>query len=275
MSRLGRGLEGVKPLAFCGRERILLLSLVPALVGVVATVVLAAGAVAARALTAVAGAVAAAFGSLIVVVAGFPYLALLILFVFGSVLATRYHMDEKRRRNVQEGTHGERGVANVVAHIIVPTGLAVTALAVPPLIPLPTLALLYSSALAFGASDTFASEFGVLAGRARSILSFRSVEPGTNGGISGLGEALALVGALTTAVLGWAVFALFGPAVPDVVRYLVVVTVAGFLGCQVDSVLGETLENRHLLTKHSTNLLGMLSAVAIAAAIVFAVGGVG
>jgi uncharacterized protein (TIGR00297 family) len=249
------------------------LSLVPAVVGVVATVLLATTAVAARALTLAAGLVAAAFGSLIVIVVGFPYLALLVLFVFGSVLATRYRMEEKRQRNVQEGTHGERGVANVVAHIVVPAALAVTALGTVPLLPGPTLALLYTSALAFGASDTFASEFGVLAGHARAILSFKPVEPGTNGGISGRGEVFAVVGAGTTAAIGWGLFTLFGPSITFVLRFLLIASVAGFLGCQVDSVLGETLENQGFLTKHTTNLFGMLASVGLAAGLWFATGG--
>lgn len=250
-----------------------MLSLVPAVVAVVTTAILAAGAVVARALTAWAGVVAAAFGSVIVVVAGYPYLALLILFVVGSVLATRFRMEEKQRRHVQEGTHGERGVANVVAHIVVPTALAVTALGTPPVLPASSLAVLYTSALAFGASDTFASEFGVLAGTARSILSFRHVEPGTNGGVSGLGEAFALVGAGTTALFAWGLFSLYGTPISDVPRFFLASIVAGFLGCQVDSVLGETLENRGYLTKHSTNFLGMLAAVGLAAALVLGTGG--
>jgi len=249
------------------------LSLVPAAIGVAATILLASGAVATRALTRRAGAVAAVFGSVIVVFAGFPYLILLILFVFGSVLATRYQMEEKRRKNVQEGTAGERGVANVVAHSVIPVVIAVVVGWGSSGIPAATLALLYVSALAFGASDTFASEFGVLAGRARSILSFRPVEPGTNGGVSGRGEAFALAGAATTAVLAVGLFALFGPSFPSVIRLLVVVIVAGFLGCQVDSVLGEALENRGFLTKHTTNLLGMLSSVGLAAALWTLLGG--
>jgi len=249
------------------------LSLVPAAVGVATTFVLTAGAVRAQALTPSGGAVAGVFGSVIVVVAGFPFLALLILFVVGSVLATRYRMDEKRRRNVQEGNHGERGVSNVVAHIVIPTALAVTALGSPPLLPLSTLALLYASALAFGASDTFASEFGVLAGRARSILSYRPVEPGTNGGISGMGEVFALVGSATTALAAFGLFLLFGPGLPGTALFLLTATGAGFVGCQIDSVLGATLENSGHLTKHSTNFLGMLASVAIAAAVLVAAGG--
>jgi len=249
------------------------LSLVPAVLGVASTAVLALTAVALRALTLRAGLVAAVLGSVIVVIAGFAYLALLVLFVLGSTLATRYRLEEKSRRHVQEGTHGERGVANVVAHIVVPVALALTALSSPSLLRESTRELLYASALAFGASDTFASEFGVLAGRARSILGGRPVVPGTNGGVSGIGELFALIGAAVTAGAAVGLFALFGavPAAP--IGFALVVTLAGFLSCQVDSVLGQTLENSGHLSKHSTNLLGMLSSVAIAAAIVAAFGG--
>ncbi len=250
-----------------------MLALVPALVGVVATALLSTVAVVARALTPTAGLVAAIFGALIVVVAGFPYLLLLILFVVGSVLATRYRLAEKRERHVQEGAHGERGVSNVVAHIVIPTALALTALGSPSVLSGPTRAVLYASALAFGASDTFASEFGVLSRTPRSILRFRPVEPGTNGGVSVLGEVYAFLGAVLTAVMGLALFVVFGLVPPQPIAFVLVVTAAGFLGCQIDSVLGETLENRGRLSKHSTNFLGMLSAVAIAALAILALAG--
>ncbi len=236
--------------------------------GVVITVALAVAAVAARALTPLAGIVAAAFGAAIVVLVGYPYLALLILFVVGSVLATRFRIEEKREKHVQEGTAGERGVSNVVAHIVLPTALAVGGGLSPPLISMPELTILYASALAFGAADTFASELGVLAGQARSILTGRSVPPGTNGGVSAAGEGWGFVGAVVTAAVGLGLFRLFGTPIPNVALFLGTVTAAGFLGCQVDSVLGETLENRGYLTKGSTNFLGMLSAVVIAAAVV-------
>lgn len=250
-----------------------MLPLVPAIVGVVVTLLLAIGAVLGHALTPWAGAVAAVFGSAIVVFAGFPYLALLILFVVASTLATRYRFEEKQKSQLQEGRAGERGVSNVIAHILIPTGLAVAGGGTSSLLPAPTLAVLYTSALAFGASDTFASEFGVLAGKARAILTFRPVPPGTNGGISGLGEVAAFGGAVTTAAVGLALFAGFGPVPTMVVGFFVAVVASGFLGCQVDSVLGETLENRGWLTKGTTNFLGMLSSVLIAAALFRAAGG--
>ncbi len=251
-----------------------MLPLLLALFGVAVTVALAAAAVAAKALTASGGAVAAAFGIVIVVFAGFPYLALLILFVVASTLATRFRFEEKQRRKVQEGVHGERGISNVVAHIVIPTGLAIAGgLPTPLLAPTP-LAVLYTSALAFGAADTFASEFGVLAGRARSILTFRPVPAGTNGGISGRGEAWALVGAFATTLVGLGLFVLLRPPGPPAALLVLGGGIAGFLGCQIDSVLGETLENRGLLTKGSTNFLGMLASVALAAAFLLLVGSV-
>lgn len=240
----------------------MLLSLLPAIVASLVTIALALGAILARALTFAAGTVAAAFGIVIVVTAGYPFLALLILFVVASVLATQYRITEKRRKNLQEGSAGERGVSNVLAHILVPTGLAVWMAAQPSYFAEGS--VLFASALAFGASDTFASELGVLSGTARSILTLRPVTPGTNGGVSLPGHAWAFTGAFTTAVVSAGLFWAF--ATPTIVWEAVVAiaTGAGFLACQVDSLLGETLENRGYLTKGSTNFLAMLSSVALA-----------
>lgn len=250
----------------------MVLSLAYAGLGVALTLLLAAGAIYAEALTFWAGTVAAAFGSIIVVIAGFPFLALLVLFVVASVLATRYALEEKTRRRVQEGTRGERGVDNVLAHIVVPTVLAVATLWHGPLAE-SDLTVLYAAAIAFGSADTFASEFGVLQGGAVSILTLRPVAPGVNGGVSRLGTLWAAVGALLTAVFGLALFQIFGVGVGSIARWIAVVALAGFLGCHVDSVLGETLENRGFLTKGGTNFLGMVATVGIALALLAALGG--
>ncbi|MCI4323356.1 MAG: DUF92 domain-containing protein [Thermoplasmata archaeon] len=239
---------------------------VTVLIGIAATAALSGVAIGSGALTLRAGLLAAAFGIVIVSLGGFPYLALMALFVLAGVLATRYGLEEKRRRNVQEGTAGERGVSNVVAHVVLPTALVVIASAAPTWLSGSETAFLYTSALAFGAADTFASEFGVLSGRARSILTGRPVTAGTNGGVSLLGEFWAIIGAAVTAVVGFGLFLLFHAPVHSSAGFLVGVIVAGFAGCQIDSVLGEVLENRGYLTKGSTNFLGMLSSIAFAAA---------
>ncbi|MCI4368663.1 MAG: DUF92 domain-containing protein [Thermoplasmata archaeon] len=249
-----------------------MLQLLYAATGVVVTGLLAGGAVASGALTRPAGVVAALFGVVIVLVAGFAYLALLVLFVVASVLATRYRFDVKATAHVQEGVHGERGVSNVLAHILVPCGLVLLAHFGPWQFHGAILAPLYASALSFGAADTFASEFGVLAGNARSIISGGPVTAGTNGGVSAVGEAWAVVGALTTAVVGLVLLRSLGSPYGSATLFLFTVAIAGFLGCQVDSVLGETLENRGVLTKGGTNLLSMVATVGIAA-VLLALGG--
>ncbi|HEY6238034.1 MAG TPA: DUF92 domain-containing protein, partial [Thermoplasmata archaeon] len=125
----------------------MVLSLLPAALGVGFTVVLAVAAIASRALTPAAGAVAAGFGAVVVVLGGFPFLALFVLFVVASVLATRYGFEEKRRLHVHEGTEGERGVSNVLAHAVLPTGLVVLGAVDPAALPAATLAVLYTAAL--------------------------------------------------------------------------------------------------------------------------------
>ncbi len=250
----------------------MVLPLLPALLGVALTGALAAAAVLAGALTRTAGATAAAFGIVVVVIGGFAFLALLVLFVVASVLATRYGFEEKRRRNVHEGTAGERGVSNVMAHIIIPTALVLLAWISPSWLPVRSATVLYTAALAFGAADTFASEFGVLAGAARSILTFRPVTAGTNGGVSALGEAWAFVGSVSTAGIGTGLFYVFRTPIVPPLAILGIAAVSGFIGCQLDSVLGETLENRGLLTKGSTNFLAMLLSVVVAMGLLLALG---
>lgn len=247
-----------------------MLDLLFAAAGSLVTVALAAAAAAARALTPSAAAVAGVFGVAIVSFAGFGFLALLVVFVLVSSLATRFRFEEKRRRQVQEGTAGERGVSNVIAHIILPTAVAVGAGL--SWISASSAAVLFGAALSFALADTLASEFGVLSGSARSILSLKVVVAGTNGGISAVGEGFALVGAFGVALVGAAAFALSGTSFGTPEAFFLAVGLAGFLGCQVDSVLGETLENRGILTKGSTNFLGMLASIVLAGLLLTATG---
>jgi uncharacterized membrane protein len=46
--------------------------------------------------------------------------------------------------------------------------------------------------------------------------------------------------------------------------FFVTVTIVGWLGCQVDSILGELLENKGYIGKHTVNFLATLSGVAMA-----------
>ena len=49
----------------------------------------------------------------------------------------------------------------------------------------------------------------------------------------------------------------------------VVVTIVGWLGCQVDSILGELLANKGHIGKHTVNFLATLSGAAMAVVVAF------
>jgi len=100
--------------------------------------------------------------------------------------------------------------------------------------------VLYLGTLAAATADTWSTEIGLLSkpawGGPWSIVTFRKVAPGTSGGVSLLGTTGGLLGAATVAGIGW----LAQPRLPWVVA--VVVTVTGFAGSLLDSVLGATIQ---------------------------------
>ena len=55
----------------------------------------------------------------------------------------------------------------------------------------------------------------------------------------------------------------------SVASIFVVVTIVGWLGCQVDSILGELLENKGYIGKHTVNFLATLSGAAMAVVVAF------
>ena len=104
---------------------------------------------------------------------------------------------------------------------------------------------LFSAAVAVAAADTFASEIGCLDDRVRMITTMKKCEPGLNGGFSPNGQIAAFVGAAIIAIL-----AFFSEQNLELAG---MVALIGWLGCQVDSVLGAVLENRGFMTKGTVN----------------------
>jgi uncharacterized protein (TIGR00297 family) len=198
------------------------------------------------------GSVASFFlGLLIALLGGLDWLFLMVAFTGLGVLATRFGYARKKERRVAEGEAGERGVPNVMGNGAA-AGLAVLAGQIA-VVPHLAVQLAYATAVAAVTADTLASEVGSLAGRVRSILPpFRSMQPGSNGGVSLRGHLSALAGAALIA--GLAVLLVGVPA-----RWAWVPLVGGFLGCQLDSLLGATLERdgEHAgpLTKQDVNFL--------------------
>jgi uncharacterized protein (TIGR00297 family) len=160
---------------------------------------------------------------------------------------------------VAEGKRGERSWRNVVANGAPPAAIAAVAGLVPAAFPPGAAGLVFLTAIAVAASDTLASEVGVLSTRAVLITKpSKRVPPGTDGGISRLGTAASLFAAVYVAATGFAVFTLAAPATMVASPLYMAVPVAfGFLGCQVDSVMGATLELGGRMTKGWVNFLSI------------------
>ncbi len=202
-----------------------------------------------RALDALGSIASFLLGLLVARLGGLGWLLLLVTFTGIGFLVTRVGRTRKQERRTMEANDGERGLKNVLANGAA-AGLAAIALLV---LDYQTVVPAFVAAVAAVTADTAASEVGTLAGRTRSIVPpFRDVEPGRNGGVSALGQAAAGMGALSIGLLaipltgisaGWAVGA----------------AVAGFIGCQLDSLLGATLERDTMregpLSKEDVNFI--------------------
>ena len=185
---------------------------------------------------------AASLGMLVGCLGHWTWLVILLGFLGSSHKATKWRFEEKAEKGLCESADGHRSWGNVVAN----GGL-------PGLIAIITWYFgdhengfwILTAAVAVAASDTFASEIGCLDNRVRMITTMKKCEAGVNGGFSPNGQLAAAVGSLFIALLAF---------VSDMQwEYAAIAALIGWLGCQVDSVLGAVLENRGLMTKGSVN----------------------
>ena len=180
-------------------------------------------------------------------------IALFIFLVIGSI-ATKWKLEEKKILSLEEANEGLRSWKNVLAN-----GGAVSIMAIYNFIS-PGEEWIYFAAIAsisVALSDTLASEIGSLDIRTRSITTLQSVPAGTNGGMSPTGTVAALIGAIIISIIG-VIFSPEDSTINDI-NLLLMLTLIGWLGCQVDSLLGALLENRGYLGKHSVNFLATFS----------------
>ncbi|MCA1812454.1 MAG: DUF92 domain-containing protein [Halobacteriales archaeon] len=225
---------------------------------------------------------AAAFvlGALIVLATNLLWLLVLVSLLAYTALATRFKFAEKQARGVSEGKSGARKVRNVLANGLVPCIVAVLAPFVAVLggrVDWPAaVAIAFTSAVASAGADTMASELGCLSDKVYMITSFRRVPPGTDGGVSLAGQGAALLGAGLISATGLVLLGVVAPLLglalrgtPDAFTFLVPV-LAGFIGCQVDSLFGATLEIRGLVNKEEVNLLGILAGTVVGLALAVA-----
>ncbi|MDP6328466.1 MAG: DUF92 domain-containing protein [Candidatus Thalassarchaeaceae archaeon] len=180
-------------------------------------------------------------------------ISLFTFLIIGS-LATKWKLDEKKLLSLEEANEGLRSWKNVLAN-----GGAVSIVAIYNFLS-PGQEWIYFAAIAsisVALSDTLASEIGSLDIRTRSITTLQSVPAGTNGGMSPTGTVAALFGAIIISIVG----VIFSPDDSKIseIQLLSLLSLIGWLGCQVDSLLGAVLENRGYLGKHSVNFLATFS----------------
>ena len=206
------------------------------------------------------GLFSAALVGIILLVFAYPegtqwFLIMLVFFILGSV-ATKYKFEYKKRIGVEQGQSGARGYKNVFANGIVAAAAAVLF----GVFQQPVFAVMYVGCVATAAADTLASEIGVTGGVPFMITTLKRVPIGTNGGVTLVGESVALLGGFLVSLAAL----LLGVITPWM---LVVCTIAGFVGTNIDSLVGATLENKGFLGNAGTNLLatigGGLFAVAV------------
>ena len=119
----------------------------------------------------------------------------------------------------------------------------------------------FAGAIAAAASDTWATEIGAHSPTPpRLITNGAAVAPGANGGITVLGTAGGVLGAVAIATLAWVMG-------PRDLRLAGVVAVAGVAGMLIDSLLGATVQGTddRLLDNNGVNLAMTLAGAGIAA----------
>ena len=186
-------------------------------------------------------------GLIVGVFGGLRWLIVLIVFLFISFTATKYKYNFKKNICQQEGEKGERRWDNVIANGTIPAIIALLFF----FFSKDIISVIFIVSISVAASDTLASEIGLLSKKVYMITNLKKTEPGVNGGVSWLGTTSAFFGALLMSLIGWIILS---PVLPRV--WILVPVLIGFLGCQIDSLLGATLEGK-FLTKHTVNLISI------------------
>ncbi len=183
------------------------------------------------------------------------FFVMLAFFILGSA-STRYRWEFKEQMGIEQARGGARGYLNVFANGSVSAASAVLwGVTGSPVFP-----ALFVGSVATATADTLASEIGVTGGDPFLITTLERVPPGTNGGVSLTGEVVSLAGAVAISLLAWVL------GIADV-PIAIACIIGGFIGANVDSIVGALVENPGLVGNAGTNFLatlgGGVSAVAI------------
>jgi uncharacterized protein (TIGR00297 family) len=182
---------------------------------------------------------------LVILFAGLSWFILLLAFYLLGGAFTRYGYSHKHKLGIAQSHGGRRGYKNVYSNSLVPLVLAICY----GVYSNDVFIFAFIASVATANGDTLASEIGETSrSKPRMITTLKETEPGVDGGVTPLGEAASLAGAIIIGLLatGMGMAGVFG---------IVVAAIGGFLGTNFDSLLGATMQSRGLLSNNGVNLV--------------------
>lgn len=181
---------------------------------------------------------------------GYTGIAMLATFFIAGTLATSWKMRTKQQTGLAEQHRGQRTAAQVIANGGVAALLSLLSFMLREQQPL--LLLMVASSLSSAIADTLSSELGNVYGKKfYNIMNFKKDLRGLNGVISFEGTLIGIAGSILIALV-YTVQAGF------TIDFLWIV-IAGTVGNLTDSVLGATLERKHILNNDAVNFLNTLT----------------
>ncbi len=201
-------------------------------------------------------------GLLMILFGGIGWFVLLLVFFVLGTLFTKYKYRYKVEIGAAQVNEGTRGYRNVFGNCLIPLVFVVAYGAIGNF-ELPYVGRIdrtifimgYLGAMATATADTLASEIGsTYRGQPRMITTLKKVKAGTDGAVSILGEGAALFGSVAIGITA----ILLGVMGPDMYVAFTLAVLGGFLGTNIDSVLGATFQQKKLLTNEGVNFFATL-----------------
>ncbi len=177
-------------------------------------------------------------GLLIILSFGFGGLAILLFFVISAGILSKLNKNNeiyKEAEEIQE-KHGRRDIVQVFANGGVSFVLAIIYLFNYE----PIILVMFGASVAEALSDTAGGEIGMFfKGKAVSIVTGKPIKPGLSGGVSLQGTIGALISSFMISILWYSTY--FNPSFKTI-SLLATVTLSGFVGSLIDSILGDTIQ---------------------------------
>jgi len=187
---------------------------------------------------------------------GYTGLICLAVFFLLGTLATKWQIHKKQQLGLAEQNKGKRNAGQVMANAAMAGILGLFAWLFP--VYASECTLLVAACFSSATADTLSSEMGNLYGKhLYNILSFKKDIRGQNGVVSLEGTMCGLAGSSVIALIhaagmGWHT------------GQFIIIVIAGTVGNLVDSLLGASLERKHIIGNNIVNFLNTFAAALVA-----------